>query len=152
MLPLRKVMTVGGAETVRTRGKLGLLRHEVVSEMRVGPSESACRRRLQTASSCCARKGRVVSVEEKASRRAQVRTKKVSAERTTGSVGTFSRWGRKWGLSPAPRAAEGGPAYCLGDTRRTGGTSLVWALAQNVGTRPGMARENPISGAHERGK
>ena len=31
----------------------GLLRHEAVSEMRAGPSESTRRRRLQTTSSCC---------------------------------------------------------------------------------------------------
>jgi len=59
---------------------------ETAKEMREGPSKSVCRRRLQTASSCCDRKVMVVSVEEKASERCQVWTKKVSDERTNVSV------------------------------------------------------------------
>ena len=39
-----------------------LVRHEAAQEMRVGPSKSAYRSRLQTASSCM---GKVVSVEGK---------------------------------------------------------------------------------------
>jgi GMC oxidoreductase len=38
------------------------------NEMREGPSKPACRRRLQTASSCCGTMAAVVSVEEKAGR------------------------------------------------------------------------------------
>jgi len=35
---------------------LEIVRHEAVQEMRVGPSESACRSRLQNTSSCCGQK------------------------------------------------------------------------------------------------
>ena len=38
------------------------------NEMRVGPSKPACRRRLQTTSSCCGTMAVVVSVEETAGR------------------------------------------------------------------------------------
>jgi hypothetical protein len=32
---------------------LDIVRHEAAQKMRVGPSESACRSRLQTTLSCC---------------------------------------------------------------------------------------------------
>ena len=35
---------------------LEIVCHEAVQEMRVGPSESACRSRLQNTSSCCGQK------------------------------------------------------------------------------------------------
>ena len=82
----------------------------------------------------------------------QVRIKKVSDERTNVSVESVHGWCQNWGLGLAPRLAEEGPAYCLRGTRRTVGTSLIWALVWNVGTLHGMIRENPISVAHERGK
>jgi hypothetical protein len=44
------------------------LRHEATQEIRVAPSQSAGRRRLQTTSSGCARKGMVVSVDQTASK------------------------------------------------------------------------------------
>ncbi len=36
--------------------KLQVVRHEAAQEMRVGPSESACRSRLQNTSSCIGKK------------------------------------------------------------------------------------------------
>jgi len=40
----------------KTFDMLEVVRHEAVQEMRVGPSESACRSRLQNTSSCCGQK------------------------------------------------------------------------------------------------
>ena len=44
------------APRVQRRGRRTRLSCVSVKQMRVGPSEPACRRRLQTASSCCGRK------------------------------------------------------------------------------------------------
>ena len=40
-----------GSDCVKKRGKA-----RAVQKMKVGPSESSCRRRLQTAMSCCSQK------------------------------------------------------------------------------------------------
>ena len=101
------------------------LRHEATQEMRDGPSQSACRRRLQTTSSGCARTSLGVSVEEKASMRWQVWITQVSDERTNGRVETVLLMVSKW---------ESG--FCSQISR--GGTCL----------RP---RWHPASSWHERG-
>jgi RNA-directed DNA polymerase len=52
----------GNRATLRTRSS----ERDAVSEMKEDPSESACRRRLQTAISCCRPMAMVVNVMEKA--------------------------------------------------------------------------------------
>jgi len=119
-----RFLHAGGTRATR-RGTEEPLRHEATQEMRDGPSQSACRRRLQTTSSGCARKSLVVSVEEKASMRCQVWITKVSDERTNGRVETVLLMVSKW---------ESG--FCSQISR--GGTCL----------RP---RWHPASSWHERG-
>ena len=114
-----------GCKRATRRGTEEPLRHEATQEMRDGPSQSACRRRLQTTSSGCARTSLVVSVEEKASMRCQVWITKVSDERTNGRVETVLLMVSKW---------ESG--FCSQISR--GGTCL----------RP---RWHPASSWHERG-
>ena len=84
------------------------LRHEALQEMRIGPSQSACRRRLQTTSSGCARKRMVVSVEEKASERCQVWTTKVSDEQTNGRVESVDHMVSKWQARFSCQSSRGG--------------------------------------------
>jgi hypothetical protein len=88
-------------------------------------------------------KAPVVRVEEKASKRCQVRIKKVSDKRTTASVEKLDGRCRNWGLVSVPRQAQGKPVYGLSGIRRRGGTSLIRALLRNVGTFAAMRTENP---------
>jgi hypothetical protein len=94
----------------------------------------------------------VVRVGEKAHVMCQVWAKKVSDKRTTVGVENVHRRCQNWGPGSTPGRAQQIPAYGLSDIRRTGGTSLVWALLWNVGTLHAMLRENPISVDHEGGK
>ena len=136
VLPGLIVMAMPFLQTGRKRhplpGTEEPLRHEATQEMRDGPSQSACRRRLQTTSSGCARTSLGVSVEEKASMRCQVWITQVSDERTNGRVETVLLMVSNGSRGSAPRSAEGGPAYGLGGTRRIVGTSVVWAFVWNV--------------------
>src|SRR6516165_1744277 len=84
------------------------LRHEATQEMRDGPSQSACRRRLQTTSSGCARTSLGVSVEEKASMRWQVWITQVSDERTNGRVETVLPMVSKWESGCCSQISRGG--------------------------------------------
>ena len=141
-----------GTFAPRARQGEGALRCVAAEKMKAGPSESACRCRLQTTSSCCGPKAMVVSVEETAPERRQVRVRKVSAELTSVSVENVHGGCQNWGLGSAPGGTQEDPVYCLSGTRRTAGTSLTWASPQDVGTLHGMLRENPISVDHEGGK
>ena len=51
-----------------------------------------------------------------------------------------------------PGSARREPAYWPCGIRHRGGMTLIQAFVRNVGTRPVMARENPISEDHEGGK
>jgi hypothetical protein len=85
----------------------------------------------------------VVSVAEKAHVMCQVWTKKVSDERTSGSVERLNDDVETGGSPLSQDKSSGRPVFWLDGIRRIAGTSLVWALSWNVGTQHGMARENP---------
>jgi hypothetical protein len=56
-----------------------LVRHEAAQEMRVGPSEPACRRRLQTTLSCIGQKPLWLALRKRHGRRlCQVRIREIS--------------------------------------------------------------------------
>jgi uncharacterized protein YjhX (UPF0386 family) len=138
--------------------KKGTLRHERYEEIvrcftRDGGRSCETGRQVQVSNylKLLWAKAMVVSVEEKAYWIGQVWITKVSAKRTNVRIESFRRC-QNWGRVPPPRAVEGQPVSCLGGTRCSVGTSVIWALVENVGTLPVMGRENPISGIHERGK
>ena len=97
-----------GCKRATRRGTEEPLRHEATQEMRDGPSQSACRRRLQTTSSGCARTSLGVSVEEKASMRWQVWITQVSDERTNGRVETVLPMVSKWESGFCSQISRGG--------------------------------------------
>jgi len=102
-----RFLHAGGTRATR-RGTEEPLRHEATQEMRDGPSQSACRRRLQTTSSGCARTSLGVSVEEKASMRWQVWITQVSDERTNGRVETVLPMVSKWESGFCSQISRGG--------------------------------------------
>ena len=102
--------------------------------MRVGPSDSNCRVRVQTAGSGVGPMAGVVSVSEKAGRTRQVRAGKTNVSEPLVTCRKRRNVIETRLQSLAWDAVKAGPAYGLDDDRRKGGASSVQALAGNVGT------------------
>jgi hypothetical protein len=86
-----------------------VLRHDAVSKMKGGPSESACRSRLQTAVSCWSRKAAGGERYGKgAARLHQVRVKETSANELLMRHRNRSTEGIKNGAPPLSREEHGG--------------------------------------------
>ena len=109
-------------------------KHLAAQEMRIGPSDSGCRARVQTTGSCSGSMVGVVSVSEKAGS-----TRQVCAGKT--NVSEPLRTCRKrmdvieTGLQLLARdEARELPADCPSDDRHEGGVSPAQALVWNVGT------------------
>ncbi len=73
-------------------------------------------------------------------------------KRTTDEVSKQYSGCQNRGSSLVPGSARKELAYWPCGIRHTGGMTLIQAFARNVGTRPVMGRENPISVDHEGGK
>ena len=102
--------------------------------MRVGPSDSDCRIRVQTTGSCFGPMAEVVSVTEKARP-----TRQVNAGKTNESEPLVTCRKRRdvieTGLQLLARdEARGMPADCSSGDRHKDGVSPAQALVRNVGT------------------
>ena len=103
-------------------------------EMRVGPSDSGCRPRVQTTGCCSGPMVGVVSETEKAGQTRQVSAGKTNMSEPLATcrngkdvIGTGLLW-------LARDKARGMPADCPSGDRRKGGVSPAQALVRNVGT------------------
>ncbi len=109
-------------------------KHLAAQEMRVGPSDSGCRPRVQTTGCCSGPMAGVVSETEKAGSTRQVRAGKANVSEPLWTcrkrrdvIGT--------GLQSLARdKARGFPAYRPSGDRHEGGASPAQALVWNVGT------------------
>ena len=99
----------------------------VAKEMKEGPSQSACRGRLQTTSSCCGQKPRWCAWRKRPTGYVRCGSRRGALSEPT-YASKICRRCRTWGLDPTPRAVEGKPVYCLEGTRCPVGTRVILAL------------------------
>lgn len=122
------------------------------SEMRGGPSKSACRSRLQTAASCAGQESVVVSVVGKGGATLrQVRIKETNASEPLMTCRNVSKRCRKRGLDLCPVISGWRkPADWPTGIRHEGGVTLIQALVRNVGTcRPDAKGAAQVDGLGE---
>ena len=102
--------------------------------MRVGPSDSDCRVRVQTTGSGVGPMAGVVSVSEKAGCTRQVRAGKTNVSEPLVTCRKRRNVIETGLLLLVRDTARGMPADCSSDDRHKGGVSPVQALVRNVGT------------------
>ena len=103
-------------------------------EMRVGPSEPACRSRSQTTLSCSGKEPLWLALREKASLKGSGKDQGDERKRTIDEV---SKSGDDVKTGDSSRSSGGAwkiPAYCPGGVRHKDGMNLIQAFARNVGT------------------
>ena len=120
-----------------------------VSEMKEGPSEPACRSRLQTAVSCCRPMAVVVNVTEKAwNKLRHVWVRETNASEPLMRPRNRSTDGIKTGAPPlsGKSMAETWYYWPCG-VRGTGGVTLILALVWNLRTCSAVVREKAQAAA-----
>lgn len=127
-------------------------RRRTAYKMRVGPSDSGCRARVQTTGSCSGSMAGVVSVSEKAGQTRQVRARKTNVSEPLLTC-RKRRDVIETGVQSLPRdKVRGMPADCSGGDRHKGGVSPAQACMRNVGTCDLDAQGRPPSGRPARGR
>ena len=121
--------------------KNALGKRDAVPEMKVGPSEPACRSRLQTAVSCCRPMAVVVNVTEKARDNASCVDWRGERKRTTDEASKEIQMASKPERPTSPGRAWWQPAYWPCGVRGTSGVTPIWALVRNLRTCVAIARE-----------